>query len=253
MNKDNFQTIQTNLEQRITECKEHLDGITTTDDLKVLTIAQAQELKEWCKKEQSIMDKIVCSEFRHIIGMGELTVIQTNTFIKLMKEYMNYRSDIKTIAVHFSALDKLPGLPSQSEFELKCLGDFKLKSKIRGRAEKAASVVNDEGYEINREPLVDENGVPVNKPVEAKKADLSEFSITGKSLFFPITKLSEFIKIVNPTLTVDRLLKAIENNDDFAEAVWDKYQNAGSDEVMVKAVLHKCLLNRFKKYLKNNV
>lgn len=250
MNKDNFQTIQTNLEQRITECKEHLDGITTTDDLKVLTINQAQELKNWCKKEQSIMDKIVCSEFRHIIGMGELTVVQTNLFIKLMKEYMNYRSDIKTLAVHFSSLDKLPGLPSQSEFELKCLGNFKLKSKIRGRAEEAASVVNDEGYEINREPLVNEDGIPVNKPVDAKKADLSEFSLTGKSLFFPITKLSEFIKAVNPTLTVNRLLKAIENKDELAEAVWDSYKNAGSDVVMVRAVLHKALANRFKRLLK---
>ena len=77
------------------------------------------------------MDAIISTDLYHIIGMGELTVTQTNTFLKLIKEYMSFRLDIKTIASNLT-VENIPGLPSQSEYKLARFGNIVLKSKCRG-------------------------------------------------------------------------------------------------------------------------
>ena len=215
MNKETFEIIKTNLEERIASCNEKLGSILITDDLKNLTLGDAQALKNWAKREMSKMDRIIGPEFYHIIGMGELTVLQTNTFIKLMKEYMTFRSDIKTIAMNFT-LDNLPGLPSQSEYSLKELGNVTLKSKIRGRAEAASIIVENESN--TNTALVD-------------SLDLEGFSMTGKTLFFPLEKLDMFIKAVNPSFKAERIKKAIEEEKEFADIKWS-YLNKETGMVM---------------------
>lgn len=245
MNKENFEIIKTNLEARIAACKLHLDHIITTEDLKNISVGEAQALKVWAKQEQSIMDQVITAEFYHIVGMGELTVTQMNLFIKLMKEYMNYRSDIKTISWNLS-IDNLPGLPSQSEYKLKHLGNFKLASKIRGRS-KAASIFTEEGTsEAKPTPqLAPGEG---ESPADPATVDLSGFSMTGKSLFFPVENIETFIKVINPGLKVDKIKEAVDNELSFAEAHW-RYLN--SEKEMIVAVMNKNLAARWKKILKN--
>ena len=142
MNKDNFQTIQQTLEKRIAKCKEKLDSILTTEDLDKLTIVEARALKSWAQTEQGMMDKIIGVDLYHIIGMGELSAVQTNLFLKLIKEYMSFRSDIKTIAGHLS-LEQTPGLPSKSEYQLSRFGNIKLVSKVRANLKEAASTIKE--------------------------------------------------------------------------------------------------------------
>ncbi len=142
MNKKDFDTIIYVLDKHIEDCKTHLDNILTTSDLENITIKQLLELREFCRKESNEMTEICMVDFYHVIGMGDLTVIQQNTFIKKMKEYMSYRSDIKCIST-MKELDSLPKLPSASSFTLKRLGSILLTSKIRGRGE-AAQVFNEE-------------------------------------------------------------------------------------------------------------
>ena len=219
MNKETFEIIKTNLEERIASCNEKLGNILTTDDLKNLTLGDAQALKNWAKREMSKMDRIIGPEFYHVIGMGELTILQTNTFIKLMKEYMTFRSDIKTIAMNFT-LDTLPGLPSQSEYNLKELGNVTLKSKIRGRAEAASIIIENETTSAEQPSAT-----------LADSLDLAGFSMTGKTIFFPIEKLDMFIKLVNPQFKADKIKKAIKDEKEFADIKWS-YLNKETGMVM---------------------
>lgn len=111
MNVETFTKIQTQLETRIIKCEQFLYGIETTDDLKRLTIGQAQSLQRFCKEEESLMTKIAQCDLYHIIGMGNLTPPQMMKFTYLIKEYLKYRGTVKTLAMNFDKLSQLPGLP----------------------------------------------------------------------------------------------------------------------------------------------
>ena len=233
MNKETFEIIKTNLEKRVNECKAHLDHIITTDNLKTITVGEAQELKAWASKENAIMTEIVMVDFYHIIGMGELTVLQTNTFIKLIKKYISYRSDIKTISAYLS-LDNLPNLPSASEFTLKQLGDITLTSKVRGRDKAASTFVetnNIEDYKLAAQELSSLNGIGETNTYGA-------FKIEDNIITFPITSLNDFIKAVNPNLSRGKITSAASylNNTgkDYADIFW-QYTNEEHNEI--KAVV----------------
>jgi len=141
MNTENFEKIIDGLQKRIAACNLRLGFILTTEDLNNLTIQEARTLKYWAKNEQSKMDRIIGTDLYHIIGMGELTVTQMNLFIKLIKEYLSFRSDIKAIASNLT-LENIPGLPATSEYILTGFGNIKLVSATRSRGE-AASVIDD--------------------------------------------------------------------------------------------------------------
>lgn len=228
MNKDTFETIQTNLEARITECKKHLDHILTTDDLRNITINEAQELKAWAKQESAIMTEIVMVDFYHIIGMGELTVLQTNTFIKLIKEYMSYRSDLKTISSHFS-LDNLPELPSISEFTLKQLGNITLTSKIRGRT-KAASII----VETNEINDYAEAKKELSSTISNDLETFGPFTVKSNVINIPSASLTEFINIVNPNYSRGKITSAASfqgnTGREYADIFW-RYTNAEHNEI----------------------
>lgn len=233
MNKETFEIIKTNLEKRVNECKAHLDHITTTDDLKTITINEAQELKAWANKESAIMTEIVMVDFYHIIGMGELTVLQTNTFIKLIKEYMSYRSDLKTISAHFS-LDNLPNLPSISEFKLKQLGDITLTSKVRGRSKAASTFVetnNVDDYRLATQELSNLDGI-------GETNIYGPFKVEDHIITLPTTALNDFIKAINPNLSRGKITSAAsyQNNTgkDYADIFW-QYTNEEHNEI--KAII----------------
>lgn len=111
MNKEIFDKIKSTLETRIQHCQAYLIGIETTDDLKRLTIEQAQLLIRFCKEEESMMTRVVQTDLYHIIGMGDLTPPQMMQFTYLIKDWLQYRSTIKTIAFNFDKISQLPGLP----------------------------------------------------------------------------------------------------------------------------------------------
>ena len=233
MKKNTFETIKLNLETRINECKKYLDHILTTEDLKNITIKEAQDLKDWARKESAIMTEIVMVDFYHIIGMGELTVLQTNTFIKLIKEYMSYRSDLKTISTYLS-LDNLPNLPSNSEFTLKQLGNITLTSKVRGRNKAASTFIetNNVGdYRLATQELVDLEGIGETNTYGA-------FKIEDNIITLPTTSLNDFIKAINPNLSRGKITSAASylNNTgkDYADIFW---QYTSEEHNEIKAVV----------------
>jgi len=234
MNKATFETIKASLEERVNACKVHLDHIITTEDLKNITVSEAQELKAWAKQESDIMTEIVMVDFYHIIGMGELTVTQTNLFIKLIKEYMSYRSDLKTIGTHLS-LDNLPNLPSVSEFTLKRLGDVTLTSKVRGRTKAASVIIENESVKDYQKACQD---LSINTVHENKTC--GEFKIEDNIITFPLTVLNDLIKTINPSLSRGKITSAAsyQNNagKDYANIFW---QYTNEEHTEIKAIISK--------------
>ena len=128
MNKETFERFMTLLQVRIEKCERLLGGIKTTDDLKKLTIQEALELQSFCRAEEALQTKIVQCDLYHIIGMGDLTPPQMMKFTYGIKEYLKYRSTIKTIAMNFDKISTLPGLPVSSFYKTHGFGGLSLSS-----------------------------------------------------------------------------------------------------------------------------
>ena len=135
MNKEIFTKIQERLEARISKCEFVLWGIETTEDLRKLTIERAQHLQRFCKEEESVMDKFIQSDLYHLIGMGNLTAPQMMKLTYLTKDWLKYRSTIKTIAMNLDKISQLPGLPAHSSYRLRLWDDIVLSSEVSAPAE----------------------------------------------------------------------------------------------------------------------
>lgn len=116
MKADIFAGIVDTLEAHLSLCRHHLTYINSTDDLLRLTVAQAQEVRAFCKDEEPKMTRLVQTDLYHIIGMGNLSPVQMTKFTYLVRDYLQYRSTIKTIAAHFDRISALPGLPVVSTY-----------------------------------------------------------------------------------------------------------------------------------------
>lgn len=247
MNKATFETIKASLEERVNICKTHLDHIITTEDLKNITVSEAQELKAWAKQESAIMTEIVMVDFYHIIGMGELTVTQTNLFIKLIKEYMSYRSDLKTIGAHLS-LDNLPNLPSVSEFTLKRLGDITLTSKVRGRTKAATVIVETSGVEDYSNACQE-----LASNIDNENVEYGPFKIDGNIITIPSTSLTDFINLVNPNLSRGKITSAASyqknTGKEYAEIFW-QYTSEAHNKIKAIVSTTNGYFNGIKKKLK---
>ena len=100
--KEEFNLVIGALQKRLDNCEKYLGEIKTTEDLKDITIGQALELRDFCVAEVEKMTKIAMVDLYHIIGMGDLSVPQMMKFIFLMKAYLAYRPNIKSISKHLN-------------------------------------------------------------------------------------------------------------------------------------------------------
>lgn len=145
MNKETFDKIRVTLEEHIGACHSLLDNIKTTDDLKKLTIDNAQILQRFCRSEESYMDKLFQCDLYHIIGMGNLTPPQMMKFTYLIRDYLRFRGTIKAIAMNFDKISSLPGLPVSSVYKTHCFEDLSL---ISGAYTETANVPVDKLYAL---------------------------------------------------------------------------------------------------------
>lgn len=120
MNQEIFIKIQAKLEMHILRCSGYLDNIKTTDDLKKLTLEQAQQLQRFCKEEESTMTKFVQGDLYHLIGMGNLTPPQMMKLTYLTKDWLQYRGAVKTLSMNFDKISQLPKLPVSAAYKTKC-------------------------------------------------------------------------------------------------------------------------------------
>ncbi len=86
MEKEKFEKIIRDLEVRVVICERRLELLTSKEDLLALPLKDFIELKNFCQEEQSKMDK-VNTDLYHLIGMGNLTPIQTQKLCGLIRKY----------------------------------------------------------------------------------------------------------------------------------------------------------------------
>ena len=134
MKTEQFEQIMNNLESRVGRCTLFLDNVKSTSDLINMTVRDILDLRDFCKSEMGDMDKICNSELYHLLGMGGMTPPQQSSFLKLLKKYLSYRSDIKCLSCNLNDLNNLPNIPSHSTYQMSVLGDVLLKSVDRGNS-----------------------------------------------------------------------------------------------------------------------
>lgn len=142
MDKALFDQCIVNFNKIISNCHTYLDNLECKADIENLTLKQIQELKKFCVKEHSQQDKIF-SEIRHLLGMGNLSPVQTSQLLKCYREYSSFRPDIKNIANHLNDINDIPNIPIKSEYELTVLGNFKLVSTLRCGKEELATTIKE--------------------------------------------------------------------------------------------------------------
>jgi hypothetical protein len=135
MNKEIFTKIQSRLEARISKCELIFSGIETTEDIKKLTIERAQLLQRFCREEEAVMTKFVQNDLYHLIGMGQLTPPQMAKLTYLTRDWLAFRSTVKTIAMNLDKISQLPGLPAHSSYKLRTWDDITLSSDVSAPAE----------------------------------------------------------------------------------------------------------------------
>lgn len=190
MNTTLFTKIQTCLETRISMCELKIGKIHTTDDLKKLTIAEAQEIQSFCRAEESLQTKIVQCDLYHIIGMGNLTPPQMMKLTYLVKDYLQYRSVIKTLAMNFEKISNLPGLPVSAFYKTHGFGGISLSS-------------------VETDMIV---------------GDDLPFAVSGEMIMVTPNRLSEFIELWSKksktNISEDNFLKKITYSAEYGGIRW---------------------------------
>lgn len=211
MDKVLFDQCIVNFNKIISNCHTYLDNLECKADIENLTLKQIQDLKKFCVKEQSQQDKIF-SEIRHLLGMGNLSPVQTSQLIKCYKEYASFRSDIKNIANHLNSINDIPDIPTKAEYELTILGNFKLTSTLRCGKEELATTVKESSVDAVVSIPVAEIGV----------SGLQLYSGYGEGCAIKFRNLDEDINIIIKALQKLNLTGCAN------KAIKDKIRNSGS-------------------------
>lgn len=196
MKKEEFDLVISALQERLDNCEKYLGEIQTTEDLKNITIGQALELKDFCVAEVEKMTKIAMVDLYHIIGMGDLSVPQMMKFIFLMKAYLAYRPNIKSISKGFDSMTNLPKIPVKTKFKLLALCDLTLTVGEDEEAFEDNATVDD--YTV----LKQLKQVNAKKDEEAsEKADKEQITVQGNEEHVDVQ--SDCFSIVDQTVMVD--------------------------------------------------
>lgn len=178
MEKEKFEKLINALNIRINKCHEYLDDIKTTEDLKNISIKRALEVREFCIQEVDLQTKALMCDLYHIIGMGNLTVIQMNLFLKLIKEYSTFRPDLKALATKLESLSELPELPAKTKYRLQVLGGITLHRNTRDGDSEVEEIEMPEDYKDARNVSLPEEDKPAIEQVELDFVQIRENKIT---------------------------------------------------------------------------
>lgn len=99
MKNSDYQIIVDSITDQISKCERALSVYNAcSQDFSKMTIEDINTTILDCRKVQQTSDKLVRDDLYHIIGMANLNAAQTSRIIKLTKELLKYRSDIKYFA-----------------------------------------------------------------------------------------------------------------------------------------------------------
>ena len=208
MKKEDFDLVISALQERVDNCEKYLGEIKTTEDLKNITIGQALELRDFCVAEVEKMTKIAMVDLYHIIGMGDLSVPQMMKFVFLMKAYLAYRPNIKSISKGFDSMTNLPKIPVKTKFKLLALCDLTLTSGEDEEAFEDNATVDD--YTVLKQMNAKKDEEVSEKADEevGEKTDEEQitvqsdcFSIVDQTVMVDMGRLGEFHKVLSSLAT----------------------------------------------------
>ena len=236
MKKEEFDLVISALQKRLDNCEKYLGEIKTTEDLKNITIGQALELKDFCIAEVEKMTKIAMVDLYHIIGMGDLSVPQMMKFIFLMKAYLAYRPNIKSISKGFDSMTNLPKIPVNTKFKLLALCDLTLTAGEDEEAFEDNATVDDytvlkqmnakKDEEVS-EKADEEVGEKTDKEQITVQSDC--FSIVDQTVMVDMGRLGEFHKFLSSISTTpcdfNKLIKKIITYKPYFGIAWFGVEN----------------------------
>lgn len=228
MKKEEFDLVISALQERLDNCEKYLGEIQTTEDLKNITIKQALELKDFCVAEVEKMTKIAMVDLYHIIGMGDLSVPQMMKFIFLMKAYLAYRPNIKSISKGFDSMTNLPKIPVKTKFKLLALCDLTLTVGEDEEAFEDNATVADYD-ELKKVNVKKDEEVSEKTDKEQITVQGDCFSIVDQTVMVDMGRLGEFHRILNSltTTTCDftKLIKKITEYKTYFGIAWYGTEN----------------------------
>ena len=253
MKKEEFDLVISALQERLDNCEKYLGEIKTTEDLKNITIGQALELKDFCVAEVEKMTKIAMVDLYHISGMGDLSVPQMMKFVFLMKAYLAYRPNIKSISKGFDSITELPKIPVKTKFKLLALCDLTLTvGEDEDAFEDNATV--DEYTELKQMNAKKDGEVSEKADEEvSEKTDKEQitvqsdyFSIVDQTVMVDMGRLGEFYKVLSNLATTPcdftKLIKKILDHKSYFGIEWiGSENNIAAGKILPSSPLYKLI------------
>lgn len=253
MKKEEFDLVIGALQERLDNCEKYLGGIKTTEDLKNITIGQALELRDFCVAEVEKMTKIAMVDLYHIIGMGDLSVPQMMKFVFMMKAYLAYRPNIKSISKGFDSITELPKIPVKTKFKLLALCDLTLTAGEDEEAFEDNATIDDytELKKVNvkadeevSEKADEEVSEKTNEEQVAVQSDC--FSIVDQTVMVDMGRLGEFYKVLSSlaTTTCDftKLIRRILDHKSYFGIEWfGSEDNMAAGKILPSSPLYKLI------------
>ena len=253
MKKEEFDLVISALQERLDNCEKYLGEIKTTEDLKNITIGQAVELRDSCVAEVEKMTKIAMVDLYHIIGMGDLSVPQMMKFVFLMKAYLAYRPNIKSISKGFDSITELPKIPVKTKFKLLALCDLTLTvGEDEDAFEDNATVddytvlkqMNAKKDEEVSEKADEEVGEKTDEEQVAVQSDC--FSIVDQTVMVDMGRLGEFYKVLSnlATTTCDftKLIRRILDHKSYFGIEWiGSENNIAAGKILPSSPIYKLI------------
>lgn len=253
MKKEEFDLVISALQERLDNCEKYLGEIQTTEDLKDITIKQALELKDFCVAEVEKMTKIAMVDLYHIIGMGDLSVPQMMKFIFLMKAYLAYRPNIKSISKGFDSMTNLPKIPVKTKFKLLALCDLTLTVGEDEEAFEDNATV-DEYTELKQmkakkaEEVSEKTDEEVSEKADEVHVDVQGdcFSIVDQTVMVDMGRLGEFYKFLSSISTTPcdfaKLIKKIIEYKSYFGIAWFGFEkNMAAGKILPSSPLYKLI------------
>lgn len=253
MKKEEFDLVISALQERLNNCEKYLGEIQTTEDLKNITIGQALELRDFCVAEVEKMTKIAMVDLYHIIGMGDLSVPQMMKFIFLMKAYLAYRPNIKSISKGFDSMTNLPKIPVKTKFKLLALCDLTLTVGEDEEAFEDNATIDDytELKKVNvkkDEEVSEKTDEEVSEKTDEEQITVQGdcFSIVDKTIMVDMGRLGEFYKFLSSISTTpcdfNNLIKKIISYKSYFGIAWFGFENnIAAGKILPSSPLYKLI------------
>ena len=253
MKKEEFDLVIGALQERLDNCEKYLGEIKTTEDLKNITIGQALELRDFCVAEVEKMTKIVMVDLYHIIGMGDLSVPQMMKFVFMMKAYLAYRPNIKSISKGFDSITELPKIPVRTKFKLLALCDLALTA---GEGEEAFedNATIDEYTELKKanvkadEEVSEKTDEEVSEKTDKEQITVQSdcFSIVDQTVMVDMGRLGEFHKVLSSLATTPcdftKLIRRILDHKSYFGIEWfGSENNIAAGKILPSSPLYKLI------------